>query len=197
MVTSRYAAEYGRSPGAAVSVSTRSGTNSVHGTAYEYFRNQGMDSIDFFSKRAKAAKPDNKQNQYGGNLGGPLMKDRAFFFADFEGTRITRGVTRITAVPTADQRAGIFTTAIKDPTTGLNFDNNTIPPSRIDPYAAAIISLVPLPNEPGANNFFRAANLLDNSDRLLLRGDWRPNAKDSVFGRTRIVPGTFLAPLAA
>ncbi len=174
VVTSPYAAEYGRSPGAAVSVSTKSGTNSVHGTGYEYFRNQAMDSIDFFSKRANAAKPDNKQNQYGGNLGGPLIKDHAFFFADYEGTRITRGVTRITSVPTADQRAGIFTTPIKDPTTGLNFDNNTIPASRIDPYAASIIALVPLPNQPGANNFFRTANLIDNSDRLLLRSDWRP-----------------------
>src|SRR3954464_10229341 len=183
VVTSPYAAEYGRSPGAAISVSTKSGTNSVHGTAYEYFRNQAMDSIDFFSKRANAAKPDNKQNQYGGNLGGPLIKDHAFFFADYEGTRITRGVTRITSVPPADQRAGIFTTAIKDPTTGLNFDNNTIPVNRIDPYAASIIALVPLPNQPGANNFFRTANLIDNSDRLLIRSDWRPRPKDSIFGR--------------
>jgi hypothetical protein len=197
VVTSPYSAEYGRSPGAAVSVSTKSGTNSLHGTGYEYFRNQAMDSIDFFSKRANADKPDNKQNQYGGNIGGPLIKDRAFFFADFEGTRITRGVTRLTSVPTADQRAGIFTTPIKDPTTGQNFASNTIPSNRIDPFAAAIIALVPLPNQPGANNFFRTANLLDNSDRLLLRGDWRPNAKDSVFGRyiysarDREIPGAF------
>ena len=197
VVTSPYSAEYGRSPGAAVSVSTKSGTNSVHGTGYEYFRNQAMDSIDFFSKRANAAKPDNKQNQYGGNVGGPLLKDHAFFFADYEGTRITRGVTRLTSVPTADQRAGIFTTPIKDPTTGLNFDNNTIPASRIDPYAASIIALVPTPNQPGANNFFRTANLIDNSDRLLLRSDWRPNAKDSIFGRyiystrDRQIPGAF------
>src|SRR5262245_4593669 len=197
VVTSPYSAEYGRSPGAAISVSTKSGTNSVHGTGYEFFRNQAMDSIDFFSKRANAAKPDNKQNQYGGNLGGPLIKDHAFFFADYEGTRITRGVTRLTSVPTADQRAGIFTTPIKDPTTGLNFDNNTIPAGRIDPYAASIIALVPLPNQPGANNFFRTANLIDNSGRLLLRSDWRPNAKDSVFGRyiystrDRQIPGAF------
>ncbi|MBW8863002.1 MAG: TonB-dependent receptor, partial [Acidobacteria bacterium] len=123
VVTSPYAAEYGRSPGAAVSVSTKSGT--------------------------------------------------------------------------ADQRAGIFTTAIKDPTTGLNFDNNTIPANRIDPYAASIIALVPVPNQPGANNFFRTANLLDNSDRLLIRSDWRPRPKDSIFGRyiystrDRDIPGAF------
>jgi hypothetical protein len=197
VVTSPYSAEYGRSPGAAVSVSTKSGTNSLHGTGYEYFRNQAMDSIDFFSKRANAVKPDNKQNQYGGNIGGPLLRDRAFFFADYEGTRITRGVTRLTSVPTADQRAGIFTTAVRDPVTGLNFANNTIPADRIDPYAASIIGLVPLPNQPGANNFFRTANLLDNSDRLLARGDWRPNARDSIFGRyiyssrDRQIPGAF------
>ena len=197
VVTSPYSAEYGRSPGAAISVSTKSGTNSFSGTGYEYFRNQAMDGIDFFSKRANAAKPDNRQNQYGGNLGGPVIRDRAFFFVDYEGTRITRGVTRLTSVPTADQRAGIFTTAVRDPTTGLNFANNRIPGDRIDPYAAAILDLVPLPNQPGANNFFRTANLLDNSDRLLARGDWRPNASDTVFGRyiysarDRQIPGAF------
>ena len=124
VVTSPYSAEYGRSPGAAVSVSTKSGTNAIHGTAYEYFRNERMDAIDFFSKRAGAAKPANEQNQSGGNLGGPLVADSAFFFGDYEGTRITRGVTRLTRVPTADERAGIFTSAVKDPTTGLPFPNN-------------------------------------------------------------------------
>src|SRR6267378_5215297 len=114
VVTSPYSAEYGRSPGAAVSVSTKSGTNGLKGTLYEFYRNQSFDSIDFFSKRANAAKPANDQNQYGGNLGGPIVKDRAFFFGDFEGTRITRGVTRLTRVPTADERAGIFTSAVRD-----------------------------------------------------------------------------------
>ena len=157
VVTSPYSAEYGRSPGAAVSVSTKSGTNGLKGTFYEYFRNESFDSIDFFSKRANAPKPANDQNQYGGNLGGPIVKDRAFFFGDYEGTRITRGVTRLTRVPTADERAGIFTTAVRDPLTGLPFANNQIPRSasiRPRPRSSA---LVPLPNQPGANNFFRSA----------------------------------------
>jgi hypothetical protein len=108
VVTSPYSAEYGRSPGAAVSVSTKSGTNDIHGTAYEYFRNQAFDSIDYFSQKANAPKPANDQNQYGGNVGGPVVKDRAFFFGDYEGTRITRGLTRLTRVPTDSDRLGVF-----------------------------------------------------------------------------------------
>src|SRR5438309_1498780 len=115
VVTSPYSAEYGRSPGGAVSVSTKSGTNDIHGTAYDFYRNAKLDSNDFFSTRANLAKPSNDQNQFGGNIGGPISKDKAYFFADYEGTRITRGVTRITNVPTADQRNGIFTSAVKDP----------------------------------------------------------------------------------
>ncbi len=197
VVTSPYSAEYGRSPGAAISVSTKSGTNRFSGTAYEYFRNDAMDSIDYFSQQANAAKPPNKQNQYGGNLGGPIVTGKAFFFADFEGTRITRGVTRLTRVPTADDRAGVFSSPIRDPLTGQPFANNAIPQNRIDPAAAAILALVPVANQPGANNFFRTADLLDNSDRFLGRFDLKPSVNDSLFGRyiystrTRQIPGAF------
>ncbi|HWW85494.1 MAG TPA: TonB-dependent receptor [Vicinamibacterales bacterium] len=197
VVTSPYAAEYGRSPGAAISVSTKSGTNDFHGTGYEYFRNDTFDTIDYFSQRAGAAKPSNKQNQFGGNLGGPIMPSKAFFFGDYEGTRITRGVIRLTNVPTADNRNGIFSTTIKDPLTGLPFANNTIPQNRIDPTAAAILALVPMANQPGANNYFRTGDLLDNADRLVGRGDFKPDMNDSVFGRyiysnrERDIPGAF------
>jgi len=197
VVTSPYSAEYGRSPGAAVSVSTKSGTNAFHGTAYEYYRNQAMDSIDYFTKKAGAPKAENHQNQPGGNLGGPILKNRAFFFVDYEGTRINRGASRLTRVPTADERNGIFTSAVKDPTTGLPFANNQIPANRIDPYATGILALVPMPNQPGVNNYFRNANLTDNSDRLLTRGDWHSNSTDNVFvryiysTRNRDIPGAF------
>src|SRR4029079_1464595 len=197
VVTSPYSAEYGRSPGAAVSVSPKSGTNAFHGTGYEYFRNDKMDTIDYFSQKAGAAVPKNDQNQYGGNLGGPVVKNRGFFFTDYEGTRITRGVTRLTRVPTADERAGIFTSAVRGPLTGLPCANNAIPAGRIDPYATSIINLVPLPNQPGANNFFRTGDLVDNADRWLGRGDWTPDSANTIFGRyiysnrTRQIPGAF------
>src|SRR5262249_20111081 len=127
----------------------------------------------------------------------PVVKNRGFFFSDFEGTRITRGVTRLTRVPTADERAGIFASVVRDPLTGQPFANNMIPAGRIDPYAAAIIGLVPAPNQPAANNFFRNGDLIDNSDRWLGRGDWKPSTNDGVFGRyiysnrTRQIPGAF------
>jgi hypothetical protein len=197
VVTSPYSAEYGRSPGAAVSVSTKSGSNRFSGTGYEYFRNQSFDSIDYFSAQAGAAKPANDQNQFGGNLGGPIVSSKAFFFADYERTRITRGVTRLTRVPTDSDRLGVFASPIKDPLTGQNFVNNTIPAGRIDPASAAILALIPTANQPGANNFFRTADLLDNSDRFLGRFDVRPNASDSIFARyiysnrQRQIPGAF------
>ncbi|HEY8151992.1 MAG TPA: TonB-dependent receptor [Vicinamibacteria bacterium] len=197
VVTSPYSAEYGRSPGAAISVTTKSGTNDFHGTAYDFYRNEGFDSNDFFSKRAKQPKPSNDQNQFGGNLGGPIVKDKAYFFADYEGTRITRGVTRITNVPTAAQRQGIFSTTVRDPLTGQPFPNNTIPANRIVPEAAAILALLPQPNQSGGNNFFNAPDLTDNSDRVLGRLDFKLSQNDNVFARyiwsnrQRNIPGAF------
>ena len=203
VVTSPYSAEYGRSPGAAVSVATKSGTNAIHGTVYDFIRNEGMDSIDFISKRAAAlakttpVKAANDQKQFGGNIGGPIIKDKAFFFVDYEGTRITRGLTRLTSVPTAENRSGVFSTTVRDPRTGLPFPGNVIPQNRMDPVALGILALVPLPNQPGANNFFRLAESLDNSDRVLGRVDYRFDSKNSVFGRyiysnrTRQIPGAF------
>ena len=169
VVTSPYAAEYGWSPGAAIIVNTKSGTNQIRGTVYDFYRDDRMDTINYFAKAANQPKATNKQNQFGGNVGGPLVRNRAFFFADYEGTRLEQGVLRTGNVMTADQRRGVFTSAVRDPLTGQPFPNNTIPTNRIDPVAASIMSMVPLPNTTGANNFIRQPNVEDESDRYMLR----------------------------
>src|SRR5688500_9698931 len=113
VVTSPYAAEYGWSPGAAIIVNTKSGTNQFRGTVYDFYRDDRFDSNNYFAKAANQPKAANKQNQFGGNLGGPLPGNRAFFFADYEGTRLEQGVLRTGNVMTADQRRGVFTSGIQ------------------------------------------------------------------------------------
>ncbi|MCA1651744.1 MAG: TonB-dependent receptor, partial [Acidobacteria bacterium] len=200
VVTSAFAAEYGRAPGAAISVTTKSGTNRFRGTAYDYYRDDKFDGYSFFIERARqtnptVTKPKNDQNQFGGNLGGPMVRDRAFFFADYEGTRIKKGVTRLTRVPTLGERSGIFATAVRDPLTGQPFANNTIPANRIDPVAAAIVGLLPPPNTTGSNNYLRTPDVQDDADRYLGRVDLRLGGSDNMFARYiysdrfRYVPG--------
>ena len=197
VVTSPFAAEYGRAPGGAIVVTTKSGTNKVFGTAYDYFRDERFDQRTFFAKRSNLVKPANDQNQFGFNLGGPILRNRAFFFGDVEATRITQGVLRTGRVATADERNGVFATAIRDPLTGLPFPNNTIPADRLDPVARAIIGLVPAPNAAGANNFIRQPDVEDNGERYLFRTDLKASQSDNVFvryifaDRTRFVPGFF------
>ena len=197
VVTTPFTAEYGRAPGATISVTTKSGNNTLRGTGYYYFRDERFDANTFFSNRSALPKPTNNQNQFGGSLGGPLRVGRAFFFADYEGTRITRGVLRTGTVPTADQRRGVFTSPIRDPLTGQNFANNAIPASRIDPVAAAILDMVPLPNATGSSNFIRQPDITDDNDRFSGRFDLRGSANDNIFARYsynkrfRFVPGWF------
>ncbi len=194
VVTSPYAAEYGWSPGAAIIVSTKSGSNALHGTAYDFFRNDSLDSNNYFAERANQPKPTNNQNQFGGNLGGPVVKNRVFFFGDVEATRIEQGVLRTGRILTADERRGVFSTAIRDPLTGANFPNNTIPADRIDPVAARVMAMLPSPNAAGNNNYINQPNVEDESERYLARADV-PFGNDNVFARYiysdrfRYVPG--------
>ncbi len=197
VVTSPFTAEYGRAPGGAIVVTTKSGTNQLRGTAYDYFRNDAFDSISYFAERANQAKAANDQNQFGANIGGPILENRAFFFFDVEATRITQGVLRTGRVMTTDERNGVFSSAITDPLTGLPFANNTIPQSRIDPIARELIGMLPLPNASGSNNFIRQPNVEDDGERYLVRTDLKVTGNDNVFARyiftdrTRFVPGFF------
>jgi hypothetical protein len=209
VITNPYSAEYGRSPGGVVSVNTKSGSNQFHGLAYEYVRNQYFDANDFFSDRHGLRKPENNQNQFGANLGGPILKNKLFFFFNYEGTRIKQGVSRTATVPLPNERIGDFSPAtaaavgvtyptIYDPTTctpaysGKNcqpFPNNTIPAGRIDPSVAALMKLFPLPNAttpgnpPNINNFVRNALAIDNNDSYDGRVDWTASPNDSIFAR--------------
>jgi outer membrane receptor protein involved in Fe transport len=195
VVTSPFMAEFGWAPGAAVIVSTKSGTNNFRGTAYDFFRNDRFDSNNYFARRANQPKPTNQQNQFGGNLGGPISRNRAFFFGDFEGTRIEQGVLRTGRVLTLSERQGIFASTIRDPLTGQPFPNNTIPANRIDPVAARIVGMLPVPNATGNNNFINQPNVEDKSERYLGRVDVRLGESDNVFARYiytdrfRYVPG--------
>ena len=197
VVTSPFTAEFGRAPGGAIIVTTKSGTNRFSGTAYDYVRNDKFDANNFFAKRAGQSKPTNEQNQFGANVGGPIVRNRAFFFFDVEATRITQGVLRTGRVMTNEERAGVFSSAVRDPLTGLPFAGNTIPQDRIDPIARQLMAMIPVPNAAGNNNFIRQPNVEDNGERYLGKVDVRPGDNDSVFvryifsDRTRFVPGFF------
>jgi carboxypeptidase family protein/TonB-dependent receptor-like protein len=209
VITNPYSAVYGRSPGAAVDVSTKTGTNEVHGLLFEYLRNNLLDANDFFSNRAGLPKPKDIQNQFGGNLGAPIIKNKIFGFFNYEGSRITRGITRTSTVPLPNERTGDFSPAagqangikyptIYDLTTNLPFANNMVPSNMLGQNGLNLLSLFPLPNLPGElNNYARTGPFGDNADSYDARVDWNATSRDAVFfryagsNRSRIVPGNF------
>jgi hypothetical protein len=156
--TASFDAEQGMAGGAAISVLTKSGTNEFHGSAFAYHENEGLQARNFFNPGEKI---DSSRNIDGVTLGGPIIKDKLFFFGAWEGHYLTQSSTKTGTVPTAAMRAGDFSafgTTIYDPLTGnpdgsgrTPFPNNVIPADRIDPIAAQLQALVPLPNLPGTS----------------------------------------------
>jgi hypothetical protein len=153
--TSTYSAEFGRSMGGVVNLQIRSGTNDLHGSAFEFARDDKLDANNFFNNRAipRRERPDFSQHQFGATLGGPIAKDRTFFFADYQGMRVKQGLTYLSTVPSERMRRGDFSElnrAIYDPLTGQQFPGNIIPQSRFDPAARNILEqLYPAPNTTG------------------------------------------------
>jgi Carboxypeptidase regulatory-like domain/TonB dependent receptor len=181
MLTSTYDASFGRNPGAQVNVILNSGSNDVHGSLFEFHRNAALDARNFFAP-ASEPKPKYIRNQFGGALGGPIKRNRTFFFADYEGTRSREGITRITNVPTAAERAGNFSQSIfgvpTNPFTGLPFDNGVIPDFFINPVGRAIAALYPLPNRNVPfQNFVSSPILRDDNDSFDVRIDHKLNDK--------------------
>jgi hypothetical protein len=171
LIVNSYSPEYGRSNGGAVVVVGKSGSNDFHGSLFEFFRNEALNARNLFAQPGPA--PEYRRNQYGGTLGGPIARNRAFFFADWQGTRLRTGITRFSVVPTLAQRSGVFTQTIFDPATSPRtpFPSNTVPSNRFDAIAASLLARYPQPNVAGANNFVRTATEPDSQDQADFRFD--------------------------
>jgi Carboxypeptidase regulatory-like domain/TonB dependent receptor-like, beta-barrel len=203
VLTNNTSAEFGYSTGAKVIVTTKGGTNEFHGSLYEFLRNDKFDATNFFANRSGAEKPVFKQNQFGGTIGGPVIKNKAFFFFSYQGTRRRIGQTFLSTVPSRDiKERGDFSNQpairrnIYDPATltgtGANavkqqFPGNIIPLNRWDPVAAAIIKLYPDPNIPGrendTNNYFFSPSAKDDANQYDWRGDYNFSEKHRFYAR--------------
>ncbi|HYT68007.1 MAG TPA: carboxypeptidase regulatory-like domain-containing protein [Vicinamibacterales bacterium] len=181
--THSYSAEFGRNSGSVVNVVTRGGTNQLHGAVWEFNRDDTLQARNFFAPRDQA-KPKLKQNQFGGSVGGPIMKNKFFGFGYYEGYRNTRGNTTNVVVLTDAQRTGDFaSTTIRDPLTGAPFQNNVIPTNRISTVALKLIDqFVPRANSAG-NRYIASPETKDNRDSLGTRFDYQFSRKHSLLGR--------------
>lgn len=193
--TSNPNAEYGSFGGAIINLTTKSGTNEFHGEVFDFLRNDDLNARDFFAQ----TKAPYKSNQFGGTFGGPIVKNKLFFFASYQQLLAHQGQTNILTVPTTLQRQGILTEgsqpAIYDPLSGLPFPNNTIPTNRIDPVAQQVANLFPLPNLPGlANNYVDNTVNTENAPQGDIKIDYQVTARDHVFGRESAFHKDFTNP---
>jgi hypothetical protein len=191
--TSTYSAEFGRSSGRVVNIQIKSGQNALHGSAFEFLRNDALDANDFFNNKNGRAKPPFKQNQFGGTLGGPIRRDKMFFFGDYQGGRIRDSKTYLSTVPTLKMRDGDFSElnrTIYDPLTGKPFTGNAL--NRVDPVAKAIVDqLYPTPNVAGTkasngqiiNNFLYNPVLAREDDQFDAKIDNYLSQNNHFFGR--------------
>jgi hypothetical protein len=213
VLTSNYSAEYGGSAGAVTLVQTKSGSNAFHGTAYEFLRNSVMDANAFFNNRAGVAKPGFRRNEFGATAGGPIRKDKTFFFADYQGIRLAQPLTIVSTIPTVVQRNMLLTgdfgnlgTQIYDPIVLNNgarqpFAGNVIPKTRLDPASLKIAALLPNPTSGGATrNYTYTPQLTQQTDQFDARVDQNLGSSDRLFGKysfdnsTQTQPGALPTP---
>jgi Carboxypeptidase regulatory-like domain/TonB dependent receptor len=192
--TNAYSAEFGRSSGAVVNAVIKSGTNSLRGSVYEFLRNDALDANNFFSNALGAPKPKRERNQFGAAVGGPLVRNRTFWFADYEGLRDLEGVPRVRQVPTAAEKAGLFSTAVVDPFAAgrPQFSRNAqgqwvIPQERWDPVGAAIVALIPDPNVAGTTIYASTPVTDTRQDQFDVRLDHQFSSDVTIFGRYSFV----------
>lgn len=205
--TTSYSAEFGRTTGGVLNMVTKSGTNEFHGVAYEFLRNDNLDANFFFTNRSGQEKPEFNRNQFGANAGGPIIKNKTFFFGAYEGLRQSQPSSFVSTLPTGLQRRGDFSQTfaqngglitIHDPeslTIGPDgepvrspFPGNVIPQSRFDTVASNAIGFYPAPNIPGdpvtlTNNFISTEPASTDIDKFDIRGDHNFGTSNRLFGR--------------
>jgi hypothetical protein len=194
--TNSPSAEYGRSNGGVIMVNQKSGSNSLRGTLFQFFRNEALNARNVFAP--PGPKPRFRRNQYGFVLGGPVRRNKTFFFADWQGTRLETGVVRVSTVPTGAQSRGVFARPVFDPRSTRRtaagyardpFPGNTIPVSAFDPAARAAAVRYPAPNVfavPAgavANNYYRVGQDTTAQDQFDVRLDHLFGSRHKVFGR--------------
>ncbi|HVW87688.1 MAG TPA: TonB-dependent receptor [Bryobacteraceae bacterium] len=204
--------EFGRFAGGVINLVSKSGSNEFHGGGYEFLRNKVLNANTFFNNASGKPRPSFTQNQYGANIGGPVRKDKTFFFFAWEGFRQRQGYPYLVAVPTVQQRNGDFSDTrnasgalipIYDPlttcgvlgnpacagaTTRMAFPGNVIPASRLDPTAKVLANYWGMPNTPGQpytniNNFSANANSGGNNDEYNARIDHSLSDRQRLFLR--------------
>ncbi len=193
--TSNPNAEYGSFGGAIINLATKSGTNNFHGEAFEFLRNGDLNARDFFAQ----TRAPYVSNQFGGAFGGPIIKNKLFFFVDYQQLIQHQGQTNLITVPTPLQRQGILTEgnqpAIYNPATGQPFPNNTIPASLINPIAERVANLFPVTNLAGlANNYVDNTVNTQNVPQGDIKIDYQATQNDHVFGRESAAHRNFTSP---
>lgn len=193
VLTGTYSAEYGRQSGGQVIVTTKSGTNNFHGSAWEFHRNSVFDARNFFQTK----KPDFKRNQFGGVIGGPLIKNRTFFFGGYEGQRRGQQEAGLTLVPTAAMRTGDFTglATVRDPLTNQPFPDNKIPANRFNAVGVGLLALFPAPNASGANNYAATGTGSFNVNQFSGRLDHKLSDSMNLFGSYQFADSTEFYPI--
>lgn len=181
--TNNYSAEYGRATGAVINATVKSGTNQLHGAAWEFFRNTNLNATGYF-KPTNGRKPRFNQNQFGGALGGPIVKNRLFLFGDYEGFRRPYHPVQTATIPTLNYRNGILGTPIRNPLTNVRYNDGVVPASAVTPFARTVLSQLPNPTNTGfTNNYISNPAETINSDKGDIRGDVYFNDHFSAFAR--------------
>ncbi len=185
VITSNFSAEYGRVGGGVINTALRSGTNQFHGTAYEFLRNTDLNAVGFTFSPALFQKPTLQRNQFGFTVGGPLIKNKLFFFADYEGYRQLQKYLNTDTIPTATDRIGVLPSTVVDPLTQIVYKaGSQIPISSLNPFAATVLNQLPAAQSAGRGNDYVALLLIrDYSDKYDAKIDYHINDKMTSFLR--------------